>query len=82
MNTISNPTKEQQKKANIIARKNGFNRATEIVKGDENKVVKYVQFGYRKYTTGEYVPNSYRSNFGWKNTYYQPAIVVVMISEN
>lgn len=40
--------------------------------GDEKKV-KIVPFGYRKHTTGEYVPKSYLCHFGWKNTYYQPA---------
>lgn len=33
----------------------------------------YIPCGYRKNTTGQYVPNSYRSKFGWKNTYYQSA---------
>ena len=69
----------EQKLANIIARKAGYGTATEIVHGTENKVVSHIDFGYRKYTTGEYVCNSYRSHFGWKNTYYQRAETVVMI---
>lgn len=43
--------------------------------GNENKV-KVMRFGYRKYTTGEYVSNKYRAHFGWKNTYYQPAEII------
>lgn len=73
-------TKEIQKKANSIARKAGYGSATEIVFGEEDKVISHTSFGYRKYTTGEYVSNKYRSNFGWKNTYYQPAKTVVMIN--
>lgn len=67
------------KMANIIARQNGYGSATEIVRGDDNKVISHTRYGYRKYTTGEYVPNSYLSNFGWKNTYYQHACTVVML---
>ncbi len=68
-----------KKLANTIARKAGFGTATEIIYGTKNKVVSHVNYGYRKITTGEYVPNSYRNNFGWKNTYYQHAETVVMI---
>jgi hypothetical protein len=71
----------KQKLANIIARRAGYSRATKIVIGDDNKVVRHVPFGYRKFTTNEYVPNSYRNNFGWKNTYYQSAITEVMVME-
>lgn len=38
-----------------------------------------VPYGYRKITTGEYVPNIYRYRFGWKNTYYQHACLTVTI---
>lgn len=68
-----------QKKANAIARKAGYGQATKIVLGDEDKIVKRIQPGYRKNTTGEYVPNNYRNRFGWKNSYYQAAETVVMI---
>ena len=37
-------------------------------------------YGYRKLTTGEYVPNAYRDHFGWKNTYYQPAMLEITIA--
>jgi len=71
-----------QRKANVIARTAGYGTATEIVFGDEDKVVSHTSYGYRKNTTGEYVPNSYRSNFGWKNTYYQHAATVVMLKKS
>lgn len=70
---------ENQKKANIIARKAGYGKATKIITGNEDKVISHTDFGYRKVTTGEYVPHAYRNNFGWKNTYYQKAETVVMI---
>jgi hypothetical protein len=69
----------KQKLANIIARRAGYSRATRIVIGDNNKIIRHVPPGYRKFTTDEYVPNSYRNNFGWKNTYYQSAITEVMV---
>jgi len=72
-------TKDIQKKANAIARKNGYGTATSIVFGNENKVISHICYGYRKNTTGEYVPNKYRSNFGWENTYYQSAETEVMV---
>lgn len=71
--------RDMQKKANIIARKNGYGTATTIILGAENKVVSHTCYGYRKYTTGEYVSNKYRANFGWKNTYYQAAETTVMV---
>jgi hypothetical protein len=67
--------------ANSIARKEGYSRATEIIAGEENKVVSGTPFGYRKNTTGEYVCNSYLNNFGWKNTYYQHAETIVSIKK-
>ena len=57
-----------------------MHKATHIIVGDDSKVVSYTRFGYRKYTTGEYVPNKYLSNFGWKNTYYQHAECDVMVN--
>ena len=68
--------------ANKIARKYGTNAATQIIinrsfKPGNGRVKEYTRFGWRKYTTGEYVPNTYRAKFGWKNTYYQHAECVV-----
>ncbi len=68
-----------QKFANKIARRYGFHSATKIIFGRENKVLSRTDYGYRKYSTGEYVPNAYRANFGWKNTYYQSVETVVEI---
>jgi hypothetical protein len=73
-------TAKLQKRANIIARRNGYGKATKIVLGAENKVVKHRRYGYVKNTTGEYVPNAYRNNFGWKNTHYVAAETVVMVA--
>ena len=72
-------TPEQQKRANQIARQAGYGTATEIIFGDAEKVVSHTSYGYRKETTGEYVPKAYLNNFGWKNTYYQHAETVVML---
>lgn len=80
MNITSDELKKKiQRKANSIARKNGYGIATSIVFGDENKVLKHTPYGYRKHTTGEYVSNAYRSKFGWKNTYYQRAETTVQL---
>jgi len=68
-----------KRRANQIARRFGYQRATKIVLGDEDKVVSRTRHGYRKKTTGQYVPNAYLRNFGWKNTYYQHAETVVMV---
>jgi hypothetical protein len=76
---MNNITKEQQKKANIVARRAGYQKATKIVFTGENKVISRTNGGYRKYTTGEYVSNAYRTKFGWKNTYYQHAETIVSI---
>ena len=72
--------KTMQQHANTVARQHGCGRANEIVLGDDNRVISHVRFGYRKITTGEYVTRAYRLRFGWKNTYYQAAKTVVMIS--
>ena len=73
---------ELQLIANRIARKGGANAATEIrinksFKSGNGRVKEYLRYGWRKFTTGEYVPISIRNNFGWKNTYYQHAECVV-----
>jgi hypothetical protein len=67
------------KRGNQVARKYGYGKATDIVFGEEEKLVSSVSYGYRKYSTGEYVSKAYLRNFGWKNTYYQEAKCVVMI---
>lgn len=75
-------TNSQKTYANAIARKNGCGRATEIRINPnitEGRVVGHTRYGYRKYTTGAYIPNAYRANFGWKNTYYQNAETIVEI---
>ena len=73
-------TRELQKEANRVARQHGRGTATSIVFGSETKVLSHIHYGYRKYTTGEYVSNAYRNNYGWKNTYYQHAETVVMLA--
>ena len=57
---------ELQLIANRIARKYGTNAATEIIinrsfKPGNGRVKEYLRYGWRKYTTGEYVPNAYRN---------------------
>ena len=62
--------------ANSFARKNGHGRATKITMSatvTAPMIGETTRYGYRKKTTGQYVPNKYRSNYGWKNTYYQAA---------
>lgn len=68
-----------QRHANSVARKNGCGRADRVVPGSHDRVLDHVRYGYRKKTTGEYVPNAYLNNFGWKNTYYQAAYTEVEI---
>jgi len=72
-------TELQQRAANSFARKNGYGVATTVIVGAEFKILDRVKYGYRKITTGEYVPTAYRNKFGWKNTYYQEAQTVVEI---
>lgn len=69
-----------QKHANKIARQNGYGTATEVVFGNKDRVVSHTKYGYRKYSTGQYVPNAYRAKFGWKNTYYQNAETIVEVN--
>jgi len=70
----------QQKKANSIARRHGHGMATAIILGTEDRVISHTRYGYRKCSDGQYVPNAYLANFGWKNTYYQHAETVVEIT--
>ena len=76
--------KTAQQIANAVVRKAGYGRATTIVpiEGAEPMVISHTSYGYRKYTTGEYVSNSYRNHFGWRNTYYQDAQTVVGLPIN
>jgi hypothetical protein len=78
-NIAEQHVKDFYRYANRIARNHRYWKANIIVRGNEDKVVSRVKNGYRKYTTGEYVAKAYLRNFGWKNTYYQPAITVVMV---
>ena len=74
---------DTQKIANVFARKYGYGRATKVTFDptlSDHKLGEVVQGGYRKNTTGEYVPNAYRSNFGWKNTYYQHVVCEVILA--
>lgn len=55
-----------KRRANQIARRFGFQKATKIVLGNEDTIVERIPPGYRKHTTGEYVRKAYRNRFGWK----------------
>lgn len=79
-NISENTAKLLQTRANRIARNNGYGSATSVILGKQDRIVNHTPYGYRKCTTGEYVPNAYRANFGWKNTYYQQAETVVEIA--
>ena len=76
-----------QQFANAAARHFGYHRADHIVvcemenPASRSKMIDHTSYGFRKFTTDEYVPNSYRNNFGWKNTYYQNAITTIGISK-
>ena len=72
---------EIKTKANACARSNYCGKATEIIKGNKLEATSMTDFGYRKNTTDEYVPNAYMQKFGWKNCYYQSAECVVSIPE-
>ena len=72
-------TLAQRQQANRVARAAHYGRATAIILGTCNRVCYHTAYGYRKCTTGEYVPRAYRANFGWKNTYYQWAETIVEI---
>lgn len=74
--------KTAQQEANAFARSRGFGKANQIIIGEEMTVARHISYGYRKNTTDEYVPNAYRQNFGWKNTYYQNAETTIQIPED
>ena len=63
----------------FVRRESTGNSATKLIPGEKLEIVHHLDFGYRKKTTGEYVPNKYLNNFGWKNTYYQHAVNEVEI---
>jgi hypothetical protein len=69
-----------QRQANQVARAAGYGMATEIRFGQHDRVISHMDYGYRKWSTGEYVPKAYLKNFGWKNTYYQRAETVVELA--
>ena len=75
-------TAEIQKRANSVARKHGHGKATHVIFGycANDHISDSTPYGYRKNTTGEYVPNAYRNHFGWKNTYYQHAKCTVVLA--
>jgi len=75
-------TRNIQRIANSFARQHGYGIATEVIVDNEVKapyILERVEYGWRKNTTGEYVSNAYRNNFGWKNTFYQNAKTIVVI---
>ena len=74
--------KSLQQFANAVARNFSCGSATEIVPWHRIGLVKRIEPGHRKNTTGEYVPNAYLCNFGWKNTFYQHAVTVIGIPDN
>jgi len=53
-------------------------RVTRIVPGRSYELLEYIQSGYRKRSTGEYVSNAYRKK-GWSNTFYQSSICIVQL---
>jgi hypothetical protein len=80
--TTTTTTEEIQTIANSFARKNGHGRATKVTLSAAVTVPmigETTRYGYRKHTTGDYVSNKYRSNYGWKNTYYQAAECEVIL---
>ena len=66
-----------QRRANSFARSQGYGRADVVHLAPEPVILDRTEPGYRKYTTDEYVCHAYRSNFGWKNTYYENAFTAV-----
>lgn len=73
-------TKLYQKRANAIARKEGFGSATKIILGNEDRVISHVTCGYRKHSNGEYVSRAYY-RVGFSSCYYQHAETTVMIKK-
>jgi len=73
--------REVLRKARSFAMRHGFGAQSVRVEIrpelTEPKILSRTDPGYRKKTTGQYVPNKYLQNFGWKNTYYQCADTLV-----
>ena len=71
-------------KFNAFARKQGCGRCTGL------ETTQYGEVGmviieenhpcFRKITTNQKVPHSYRNNFGWKNTYYDRASCTLAVN--
>ena len=77
-------TKSLHSAANAFVRQHHHHSATSIILSPnlqpfEFKIMATTKRGYRKKSDGQYVPNKYLSNFGWKNTYYQSAEVEVHV---
>lgn len=70
-----------QNAANAYAKEKHWNKATALKAADIDppRMGACKRYGYRKHTTGEYVPHKYRIHFGWKNTYYQNAVSEVIV---
>lgn len=73
--------------ANAFARQNGRGRATDItlvhhLPAGQMAIGATTAYGYRKSSTGEYVPNAYMRKFGWKNCYYQSAQCEILVGVN
>lgn len=60
-----------QKQANMLARTVGCKSATEIVFGNEDRVVSYATSGYRIIATEEFASMLVRNTIGWNKTYYR-----------
>jgi hypothetical protein len=68
--------------ANAVARQYRCGTADSYMICSTNGLAEHTHYGYRKCTTGEYVPNAYLANFGWKNTYYQGAWTKVRVCQD
>ena len=69
----------RQQIANTVARRSGYHRATAFEQAEVTAIAYSVPCGYRKRSTGAYVPNAYVRK-GWSSVYYQVAICVVTLS--
>lgn len=66
--------------ANAYARKFGHGKATEIMLGERTEIIESIRTGYRKRTTGAYVPQAYVRK-AWKSCYYQHLVCKVALSK-
>ena len=76
-NDMKDIVKQLDKKANIIARKAGYGKATDYRLGVHSRVVERTEPGYYKNTTNERVPFEYIKKFGWKNCRYVHAYTLI-----